>query len=158
MWFCAVKEMTDNFFWHASTSIRGRIFVSARIRADYKLKWFLCFILIDVTLFRVTLKMSSLTLEDTYSRFKTTVLNNQLTSGGTMVELTRRSSFSPITHFCYRSSRTQGHSPTGRIRKIKTSPMTSSGFYPATYRLCSITPQPTTPSVLPHPPPATNLI
>jgi hypothetical protein len=45
-------------FWHASTSIQGRIFVSARIRAGSRFKRFLCFVLIEVRCFRVPPKMS----------------------------------------------------------------------------------------------------
>jgi hypothetical protein len=40
-------------FWHASISIRGRIFVSAKTRSGSKFKLFLCFLLIDARSFRV---------------------------------------------------------------------------------------------------------
>jgi hypothetical protein len=55
-------------FWHVSTSVRGRIFVSAKIRASSRFKRFLCFVLIDVRCFRVLPKMSSiLQVEDHWS-------------------------------------------------------------------------------------------
>jgi hypothetical protein len=64
-------------FWHASTSIRGQIFVSARIRAGSRFNRFLCFILIDVRCFRVLPKLSSTTPGGyPYSRFKTTGLEH----------------------------------------------------------------------------------
>jgi hypothetical protein len=46
-------------FWHASTSLRGRIFVSGKIRAGLRLKRFLCFVLTDISCFRLPAKMSS---------------------------------------------------------------------------------------------------
>jgi hypothetical protein len=46
-------------FWHASTQIRGRIFVSARIRTGSRFKRFLCFVLINVRCFRVPSEVSS---------------------------------------------------------------------------------------------------
>jgi hypothetical protein len=41
--------------WRASSSIRGRIFVSARFRAGSGFKWLLCFVSIDVRRLRVVL-------------------------------------------------------------------------------------------------------
>jgi hypothetical protein len=61
MWFWPVNEMTELCFWHASTSIRGRIFVSARITAGFRFKRFLCFGLIDVRWFRILPKTGSRT-------------------------------------------------------------------------------------------------
>jgi hypothetical protein len=47
-------------------------------------------------------------------------LDNRFTDGGEVVSPTRRPLFTPRkipgTHFCYRLSRPQGHSGTGRIR------------------------------------------
>ena len=55
--------------------------------------------------------------------------------GGKVVSLTHRPHLlpgnPPGTHFCYRMSRTQGHSAIGFQRKI---PVTPSGIEPATFR------------------------
>jgi hypothetical protein len=52
-------------------------------------------------------------------------LDSQFTDGGQVVSLTRRPPFTPrkipVTHFCYRLSRPQGHSAAGRIRSIEKS-------------------------------------
>jgi hypothetical protein len=49
-------------FWNGSIWIRGRIFVSARIRADSNFKRSLCFVLMDVIRwFRLPFKISSRT-------------------------------------------------------------------------------------------------
>lgn len=58
-------------FWEASTSIRGRIFVSAGIRADSRFKLFLCFVSIEERYFRMLSKMSSCTLGYAYPRLIT---------------------------------------------------------------------------------------
>jgi hypothetical protein len=55
-------------FWHASTSVRGRIFVSARIRGGSRLKRLVCFVLIDVRCFRVPPEKSLHAIEDHWSR------------------------------------------------------------------------------------------
>jgi hypothetical protein len=44
-------------FLHARTSIRGRIFLSARIRSGPRFKRFPCFVLIDLRCFRLPPKM-----------------------------------------------------------------------------------------------------
>jgi hypothetical protein len=52
-------------------------------------------------------------------------LDSRLTDGVKVASLTRRPPFThrkiPGTHFCYKLSRTQGHSAAGRIRSIEKS-------------------------------------
>jgi hypothetical protein len=65
-------------FWFSCTSILGRIFVSARIRAGSRFDRFLCFVLIKM--FRVPPKMFSCTAGGyTYPRLKAPVLDSRFT-------------------------------------------------------------------------------
>jgi hypothetical protein len=48
-------------FWDASISVRGRIFVSAKIRPGWRFKRFLCFVSIVVRYFRIPRNISSRT-------------------------------------------------------------------------------------------------
>jgi hypothetical protein len=55
----------------------------------------------------------------------------------------------PGTHFCYRLSRSQGHSVAGRIRSIEKS--SDIGIRTRDLPACSLVPQPTTLPLAPHP-------
>jgi hypothetical protein len=65
-------------------------------------------------------------------------LDNRLTDGGEVVSLTRQppSTTRKITgtHFCWKLSRSQGHSAAGRIRSVEVS-NDLIGIEPATFRL-----------------------
>jgi hypothetical protein len=96
--------------------------------------------LINVTCFRVIPKISSLILGDEYLRFKTIVLDNQLTSGGEVFNHTRRSLLTTLpVMFGLFISVIGLVEPRAILRleglgKLKQSPVTSTGFYPAAYR------------------------
>jgi hypothetical protein len=59
--------MTD-CFQHTSNWVRGRVFLSVRIRASLRFKRILCFVLIDVRYFRIPLGVRLTQVEDHWVR------------------------------------------------------------------------------------------